>query len=392
MGYCKDMPLTADVLASRILHAIEASGLTQQALADRISMESSALSKALAGKRNFKPLEVALISETLGVPVQVLLADPDQEPEPVSIAARAQPDSNPAVEQALSRAEQILELDQLLRRRGFEAPLMPRVPRPTRGQPHDQGGVLAERARSKLGIGDADLPSEIGPLAAAIEDEFNIDIAIEPLPPGLDGLAVTRPHYRLIMVSSAIPATRQRYTLGHEFAHVLAGDGSEVIDRDILAGRTPQEARANAFAAAFLMPATALHSAFKGSAAPTETLIADLLSRYRVSLDALAFRLHNAGIINAAGRDAVRRMTSARIGLRQGRATDLQARCERRLPQGVLNRAVEAYVKGRISIRPIANLVGVDPDALLEELSPPRLPPASSPAATLADDELVPML
>jgi hypothetical protein len=140
------------------------------------------------------------------------------------------------------------------------------------------------------------------------------------------------------------------------------------------------------------MPATALSSAFKGSAAPTETLIADLLSRYRVSLDALAFRLHNAGVINAAGRDAVRRMTSARIGLRQGRATDLQARRERRLPQGILNRAVEAYVKGRISIRPLANLVGIDPDTLLQELSPPRLPPASSPAETSPDDELVPML
>lgn len=46
--------------------------------------------------------------------MQTLLADPDQEPEPISIAARVQPDSNPAVEEALARAEQILELDQLL--------------------------------------------------------------------------------------------------------------------------------------------------------------------------------------------------------------------------------------------------------------------------------------
>lgn len=234
--------------------------------------------------------------------------------------------------------------------------------------------MLAERARNKAGIGDADLPPGIGSLAAVIEDEFNIDIAIEPLPSGLDGLAVTRPHYRLIMVSNTIPATRQRYTLGHELAHVLAGDGSEVIDRDILAEKTPREARANAFAAAFLMPATVLRSAFKGSPAPTQMLIADLLSRYRVSLDALAFRLHNANIINAAGRDGVRRMTSARIGLRQGRAADLQARRERRLPQGVLNRAIEAYMKGGISIRPIANLVGIDADTLLDELSPPASP------------------
>ena len=194
------------------------------------------------------------------------------------------------------------------------------------------------------------------------------------------------------MVSSAIPATRQRYTLAHELGHILAGDGDEVIDQNITTGKTPQETRASAFAAAFLMPAAALRAAFKGGASPTEVLIADLLSRYRVSLDALAFRLNNAGIIDAATRDAVWRMASARIGLRRGRAADLQARRERRLPQGVLSRAVEAYVKRRISIRPVASLIQIDADALLEELSPPRLPPTAFAADTSADDELAPML
>jgi Zn-dependent peptidase ImmA (M78 family)/transcriptional regulator with XRE-family HTH domain len=386
------MALTSDVLASRILAAIEAAGLTQQALATAIKLEPSALSKALSGKRNFKPLEVALISETLGVSVQSLLADPEQESGPVTIAARVQPDSSPAIEKALARTEQILELDQLLRRRGFDAPSMLRIPRPSQGQPHEQGELLAERARNRLGADNADLPPEIGALAAVIEDTFNIDVAIEPLSPGIDGLAVTRPQFRLIVLSSSIPATRQRYTLAHELGHVLAGDGAEIIDVNITAGKTPQETRANAFSAAFLMPSTALRMAFKGASAPTDQLIADLLSRYRVSLDALAFRLHNVGIIDSDGRDTVRRMSSARIGLRQGRATDLQARRERRLPQGVLGRAVEAYVKGRISIRPVADLVGVNPDALLDELSPPRLPTAASPAQTPADDQLVPML
>jgi hypothetical protein len=45
---------------------------------------------------------------------------------------------------------------------------------------------------------------------------------------------------------------------------------------------------------------------------------AALLARYRVSLDALAFRLHNLSIINAAERDTVRRMSSVRVALRQG--------------------------------------------------------------------------
>jgi hypothetical protein len=52
---------------------------------------------------------------------------------------------------------------------------------------------------------------------------------------------------------------------------------------------------------------------------------------------------------------------------------------------------VEAYVKGQISIRPIAQLVNVDPDALLEELAPPRLSPPGFTGAGRPGDELVPM-
>lgn len=62
VGLHQSMPLTAEVLSSRILLTLEASGLTQHALANVISMEASARSKALSGKRNFRPLEVALIS------------------------------------------------------------------------------------------------------------------------------------------------------------------------------------------------------------------------------------------------------------------------------------------------------------------------------------------
>ncbi len=148
-------------------------------------------------------------------------------------------------------------------------------------------------------------------LAGEVEDKFNIDVAIEPLEAGLDGLAITRGNYNLIMVSSSIAAHRQRYTIAHELGHLVAGDRGDIVDENINFSKTPEESRANAFAAAFLMPANALRTAFGDQSAPTDQLIADLLARYRVSLDALAFRLHNLNIINADGRDAVRRMSSA---------------------------------------------------------------------------------
>jgi hypothetical protein len=100
-----------------------------------------------------------------------------------------------------------------------------------------------------------------------------------------------------------------------------------------------------------------------------------LLGCYRVSLDALAFRLNNLRLVDAPGRDAIRRMSSVRISLREGRTADLQARHDWRWPEGLLSRALQAYANGKISIRPIASMMKVDPDDLLGELAPPRQAP-----------------
>jgi Zn-dependent peptidase ImmA (M78 family)/transcriptional regulator with XRE-family HTH domain len=385
------MALTTEMLADRVRAAMEASGMSQRALGQAIGFDPPTMSKALSGKRGFKPLELALISETLGVSVQQLLAD-DETTAREAVLARVQPEGSPATEQALARVRQMLELDGLLSEQGFEAFPAVRPPRPSTGPPYRQGELLAQRLRSQSGLGDADLPTDLSQLAADVEDKFNVDVAIEPLERGLDGLAIWRRHYSLIMVSSSIAAHRQRYTMAHELGHLMAGDQGDIVDENINYSRTPAETRANAFAAAFLMPAGALRAAAGEQSKPTEELIADLLARYRVSLDALAFRLHNLGIIDAAGRDSVRRMSSTRIALRQGRASDLQARHDQRWPDGLLRRAVEAYAKGRISIRPIAQLINVDPDALLEELAAPRLAPPGTTATSESDDELVPML
>ena len=384
------MALTMEMLADRVRAAMEAAGMSQRALGQAIGFDPPTMSKALSGKRGFKPLELALISETLGISVQQLLADGTRSRE--AVLARVQPEGSPATEQALARVRQMLELDGLLSEQGFEALPAVRPPRPSTSLPYEQGELLALRLRSQSGLGDADLPTDLGQLAADVEDKFNVDVAIEPLESGLDGLAIWRRHYTLIMVSSSIAAHRQRYTIAHELGHLMAGDQGDIVDENINSSRTPAETRANAFAAAFLMPAGALRAATGEHSTPTEELIADLLARYRVSLDALAFRLHNLGIIDAAGRDAVRRMSSTRIALRQGRASDLQARHDQRWPDGLLRRAVEAYAKGRISIRPIAQLINVDPDALLEELAAPRLAPPGTTATSESDDELVPML
>jgi hypothetical protein len=91
-------------------------------------------------------------------------------------------------------------------------------------------------------------------------------------------------------------------------------------------------------------------------------LVIELLGRYRVSLDMLAFRLHNIGTVNAQERDRIRKLMSSRIAVRPGRLNDLQAFNERRAPKPLLDRALKAFSAGRLGLRPLAVLLDVDLD------------------------------
>jgi len=345
-------------------------GLNQQSLAQAIGLDPTALSKALSGNRNFKSLEVALIAERLGVSVQSLLSETTT---PVTlVAARAQPDVNLAVDQALAKANSHLDLDALLTDLGMgsEASLGDDPPR--LGSDHRQGEELSAQVRVAMGIGDDDLPYDLSALAGLLERRLGVDVGFEPLPEGLDGLSVARGGFRLALVSSGISATRQRFTLAHEIGHLAAGDSQDLhVDESVFGRKTPDETRANAFAASFLMPAAAIRESVPHGQV-SEEVVAGLLSRFGVSLDALAFRLHNVGVVDAAGRDHIRSMSSNRIALRSGRASDLQARGDRRVPGNLLQRTIEAYARAKISVRPLADLLSVPPEQLLAELTPAR--------------------
>jgi Zn-dependent peptidase ImmA (M78 family)/transcriptional regulator with XRE-family HTH domain len=368
--YHHDMTVTRETLAERVSRAMAEAGMSQAELAATIRISPSALSRALSGQRNFKSLEIGLIAKALRVSTQYLLAD--EEAPRASLAARAQPSSNPTLVSALARVDDILELDDLLADLGFDA--ITKLGSYEHGpeSPFKQGEILASQLRNDMGLGDEDLPYDLPRLSTLLEDRLGIDVDFEPLTNGLDGLSIARRGFRLALISSGVSATRQRFTLAHELAHLAAGDSQELlVDENLFGRKTHDEQRANSFAAAFLMPASAIRSSVRPGFI-SEELVAELLGRFGVSLDALAFRLHNIGVVNANGRERIRAMSSSRIALRSGRATDLQARNDRRAPGKLLLRAAEAYVVGQISIRPVARLLDVDPELLLDELSPPH--------------------
>jgi Zn-dependent peptidase ImmA (M78 family) len=284
--------------------------------------------------------------------------------------------ANPAVEEAVRFTQELLDLDALLTELG-RPPRPSAVTWPTANaalSPAVQGRTLAGALRKRLGLDRQDLPYHLDELAALLEQSLAVDIAFQPLPDGLDGLAVTSGDFRLAVVSSGIFATRQRFTLAHEIGHLLAGDADELtVDEDVLGGNSDQEQRANAFAAAFLLPKDALREAIPNGVL-SETEVAGLLGRLGVSRDALAIELHRLHLVSREECDRIRTMASARLTSRPGRTTDLQARDRTRVPGNLLERATAAYASGELGVRPLARLLGKHPDRLLDELTPPRGP------------------
>ena len=362
------MPATIESVASRVKSAVSQSGMTQAQLADAVGMDPTSLSKALSGKRGLSSLELARIAETLQVPIASLLETPSSRD--VRMAARSQPGRDTAVNAAVERAFALAEVDSLLvdlGRSGGKSPL-PLTDaiddaRYEQMKPWQQGDYLAKCLRDLLDDED------IEEFASFCEKRLSVDVAVEALPSGLDGLSLARGDYRLILVSSSIPATRQRYTIAHELGHLAAGDHDDelVIDENMYSKKTPEETRANAFAASFLMPEKSLLRHI-GAAGVSDATVGRLLARYKVSPMALAYRLHNAGHIDARRRDEIAQ-TSADTALRaSGFADEYQRQIQdfnsRRMPYGLAERVSDAYAAGEVGVTVFSTVTNLDASAL----------------------------
>ncbi len=74
-------------IGERVRAALAEAGMSQSALARKVSMSDSALSKSLAGSRAFSSIEVALVADVLDVSMyELVTGEPD--PYEVRVAAR----------------------------------------------------------------------------------------------------------------------------------------------------------------------------------------------------------------------------------------------------------------------------------------------------------------
>ena len=236
----------------------------------------------------------------------------------------------------------------------------------------DHANDLAEWATCRLRLADNG-NTRLTDLASAIETRLGVDVMVEaremsaPL-----GASITDPEFPFILVNADQSTPRALFTLAHELGHVLNQDGCLFhIDRN-LRGSTDSERSANQFAAGLLMPESRIREVIGKYGRGAESL-AHMLVRFGVSYESLIYRLNNLHIINRHGRDLLK---SARwpglvhalgnTDLAQELLSARGTRPERHPPSLLTQRCWRGVLDGTVGLRPLAGLLDVDVDDLIE--------------------------
>jgi len=351
----------------------ERAGIRSQDLAEAVGLDPSAMSNIERGKRGVKTDELTRIAAALRVSPMAILDDHSLVAR-LPVAPRADV-GTPIDSPAFLRLTALTELHEALVEEGIPTgPHLDKVPEVDETVWLQAAENLAAWAHTVLGpLVEGD--DRFWSLAKAIEEKLGVDVLVEEYPDDpLWGASITDREFPFIFVNAKQPTTRALFTLAHELAHVLAADGDVMtLDLDLTA-HDDRERFANAFAATFLMARDDVLDLMAKYGRTAECL-AQMMLRFGVSYESLIYRLHNLRQINAHGRDQLqaRGWRSVVIDgdpdVKAALLTRLGARPEYKPPRWLTSRAAEGYAKGVISVRPLAGLLGVDADDLLERIS-----------------------
>ncbi len=291
-------------------------GLTQSEIAAKLGVHRPAISEIEAGRRGVTAEELYQLAALYGASVSEILAESPVTADASAelLALRCEESESPGVRLALrgfvaARRDEF-ELESLL---GLPHPALATIrreaplPRNTM-EAVEQGESLAELERRQLGLGAEPVASvlhllarqgiRIGPLRALPSD-------------GIDGVffesAELGPCVGVNWRDGDWTGGRAAFTAAHEYAHVILRDRSNEVFHLASGEGDRQEVRANAFAAAFLMPADGVRAYFAAKGLLRTSVLSHLapadvvraMDYFGTSRMALLFRLQNLQLIGA---------------------------------------------------------------------------------------------
>jgi Zn-dependent peptidase ImmA (M78 family)/transcriptional regulator with XRE-family HTH domain len=364
---------TAAEVGARIRDLRERAEMQSQQLAAKVGIDPSAMSNIERGKRSVKTDELARIADALGVSPLAILS-PDSLLARMPVAARVQV-AQLSDGSAVKRLTALAELNEVLSEGG-----MPPNHKLTHVPPADTvrwletAIELADWARQQLEV-DAPSSDRFSNLAEAIENRLGIDVMVESYSrEDFAGASITDWTFPFILVNQDQPTTRALFTLAHELGHVLSKGGAILTLDANLTALTNWERFANAFAANFLMPEAHVNAIVKQQGREVGSL-ATMLVEFGVSFESLVYRLHNLALINASGRDQLKARGWTGVlnelddtSRRKALLDSMGSLPEHRAPGLLSDRVFHGYQQGVVSVRPLAGLLHLDADSLLDRL------------------------
>lgn len=367
------MSLTREQIAVRLRDARDTIGLTQAQVAASLGVHRPTISELEAGRRGVTAEELYKLSELYCVPVSELLSESPATAEVVAerLMLRSFEANSPGVNRALQRfvadRKAEFELEELL---AIPHPV-PSAIRREAPTPRDkwhavqQGEAIADLERRQLDLGSGPIPSVLRLLAMQ-------GVRIAPLSDvdngSIDGVylesADLGPCVGINQRDGDWTGGRAAFTAAHEYAHVILRDRQQELFALQSGTRDPLEVRANAFAAAFLMPREGIREYFESKGmlrggtlthlAPADVVRA--MDYFGVSRTALLFRLLNLEMISSRLADILTSFTVSEVASAAGvMFRDRQYRGTR-LPE----LAIHSWRSGLISAGRAADLCHMD--------------------------------
>jgi Zn-dependent peptidase ImmA (M78 family)/transcriptional regulator with XRE-family HTH domain len=359
----------------RLRQAREGARMSQTEVARSLGVTPAAISQYESGRRRIEALLLDRFARLYGVPIRFFFGEATERADWEHAVLHRAAQLDPAAKAGLTRLiGHVNALSELHRRAGVapSGPMHPPFPpQPDGVVPDREVADWAERVRRHFDLGMAPLVDLRGLLEALGYKVFSV-----PLGQGdeqLSGVFFVHPELGpIVAVNEDQAYSRRPFTMAHELAHGLFHyDRPAVLCR--LGDRAPLERFADGFAAHFLAPREALVERLRDMSvrkvAEPEQVV-HLARYFGVSYGAMERRLHAAQLLSwTPGTSDVKPIALARrlgytptpyeFGLRP-------LPPEERLPRIFIELADRCARDGALSLRRVAEMLGIS-DLELEE-------------------------
>ncbi len=223
---------------------------------------------------------------------------------------------------------------------------------PTFGKADQAPDALSRALRRELGL------KEEQPVASVVDllERFGIRVLENRTSLRIDGLAAKYDGRFIVVLNPAVSNDRTRLNAAHELAHILYGDCETEGDGD-----KATEQRAFEFASHLLLPNSQLKQAFEGQ---SMVRLIQFKERFGISLAAMVYRAEKLGFITKPTAKWLW-IEFARRGWKTREPGEVRPDRASRFEQLV----DEAITSGKLSLKEVADLAGVRPEAIRERLN-----------------------